>query len=235
MFDRVGRGSGYQMSRIPESEPSLLRLGSKLAGEPWTGRPATCVHPTLAAMARSVDDHSSPAGRPALKPFAQALVDTAQPGFDVSARLVAVCVSTALASPDQERITAHERTRLCAARQTALHLLHGHHDAPPAGERSAKEEARLCGAARWWMPVLGWVGLSEPFYRCLVTTEQVAEAVEVTARASGDDRDRRLRQLLKLGIAVVPSTEQTTEEGTATDESSTEREREPRLRGLSEE
>jgi hypothetical protein len=116
---------------------------------------------------------------------------------------VATCVSTALASPDERRISADERRRLRAARHTALYLLPGTDDAPPAGG-SEEERPRLCGTAAWWFPVLGWFRLGEPFYRCFVAPEQAAEAVVITSRASGAERDKRLRQLLKLSIAVSP-------------------------------
>ncbi|WP_132207638.1 hypothetical protein [Kribbella steppae] len=56
--------------------------------------------------------------------------------------------------------------------------------------------------ARCWLPVLGRLGWSEPFYRNVVATEHAAEAVAVTARASDDVR---LRGLLKQCLAVVDS------------------------------
>lgn len=201
MFDRAERRSGYQVSEVAEPDPCLLQLAAQLAGEPSTDRPA-CVHPVLSALARAVRDHTSTEGRAALKPLANDLVATAQPGLETCARLVAMCVSTALASPEQSRVTSDERKRLCAARSTALHLLERTCAALPSNEQSG---ARPCGAARWWLPVLGRCRLDEPFYRCFVAPEQVAEAVAVTARATGVDCDRRLRELLKLSIRVVPS------------------------------
>lgn len=203
LFDGAERRTGYQVSRTPEPDPCLLQLAAQLAGEPLTDRP-DCVHPTLGAIARAVHDNSSTAGRATLKPLAKDLVATARPGLETCARLVAMCVSTALASPDQSRITADERTRLCAARSTALHLLERTRAALPSDD-STDGVPRARGLARWWLPVLGWVRLDEPFYRCFVAPEQVAEAVAVAARAAGADCDRRLRELLKLSIGVVPS------------------------------
>lgn len=211
VYDGVERGPGYK--KLPPaasdgSDPSLdgclLEIVSQLAGEPWTDRP-TCVHPTLLAIARAVNDLSTDAGRMALRPLAPQLVGTARPGFEASARLVAVCVSTALVSPDPQRITADEIGRLDAARQTALHLLVGRNAGASTGVTPADDEPRLRGAARWWLPIFGLVRLSEPFYRCFVAGEQAAEAVAVTARASGTARDLRLRQLLTFCIAVSPA------------------------------
>ncbi|WP_433167208.1 hypothetical protein [Kribbella sp. CA-247076] len=174
--------SGY--GRVVRPDPCVMELVSKLAREPWTDRP-TCVHPTLSAVARAVHDHSSSAGRRALLPFASSFIDTARPGFEPAARVVALCVSTALAGGE---VTKDERVRLANAHWTALHLLTGQ-DEPG-------------GAARWWLPLLGRLGWSEPFYRTFVATEQAAEAVAVTARCPDGDRDLRLRQLLKQCLAA---------------------------------
>jgi len=161
-----------------------MELVSKLAREPWTDRPS-CVHPALSAVARAVHDHSSPAGRRALLPLAPSFIDTAQPGFEPSARLVSLCVSTALVGGE---LTGDERRRLSKAHQTAVHFLTG--------------QEQLAGAARWWFPVLDRVGQGESFYRNFVATEHAAEAVAVTARAADDVR---LRGLLKQCLAATGS------------------------------
>ena len=161
-----------------------MELVSKLAREPWTDRPA-CVHPVLGSVARAVHDHSSSAGRRTLLPLAPGFLGTAQPGFEPSARLVALCVSTALADGE---LAKDERSRLMNAHQTAMYLLAGRHE--PAG------------AARWWFPVLDRIGASEPFYRNFVATEHAAEAVAVAARGADDVR---LRGLLKQCLAVAGS------------------------------
>ena len=181
-------------------EKCLLEIVSKLAGEPWTDHP-TCVHPTLGAIARAVHDYSSATGRVALRPLAPAFIGTAHTGLETPARLVALCASTALAGAEPANITTNERGRLIAARRTALHLL----AEGEAGDSGDDDEPRLCGAARWWFPVLRRVALAEPFYRTFVATEQAAEAVAVTARASAADRDIRLRQLLRQCIAATPT------------------------------
>ncbi len=174
--------SGY--GRVARPDPCVMELVSKLAREPWTDRP-TCVHPTLSAVARAVHDHSSSAARRDLLPLASSFIGTARPGFEPSARVVALCVSTALAGGE---MTKDERLRLSRAHQTAIHLMTG------------REEPG--GSARWWLPMLGRFGWSEPFYRTFVATEQAAEAVAVTARGANGDRDVRLRQLLKQCLAA---------------------------------
>jgi hypothetical protein len=161
-----------EYGRVARPEPCVMELVSKLAREPWTDRP-TCVHPTLSAAARAVHDHSSPAGRRALLPLAPRFIDTARPGLDLSARVVALCVSTALT-------TGEESPRLRRAHEAALQLLMG--------------EGRL----PWWLR-FSW---SEPLYRTFVATEQVAEAVAVTALHANGDRDRQLRNLLKQCLSA---------------------------------
>jgi hypothetical protein len=191
-------------SSRPEGDGSLLQLISKLAGEPWTERP-TCVHAVLVSVASAAHDHSTEAGRVALRALAPRFIGTAQTGFETSARLAALCTSTALAGPDLRCITPDEEKRLVAARETALYLLRSGAGARDEELHAAADEPGLRGAARWWFPVLGAVRLSEPFYRCWVAGAQAAEAVAVTARTAGADRDSRLRQLLRLCLQLTLS------------------------------
>jgi hypothetical protein len=145
------------------------------------------VHPVLAAVARVVHDHCSAGGRRNLLPLAPLFLDTARPGFDLSARIVALCVSTALAGPGE--LAGDERSRLRNAQETAAYLLAGRPGAPPGGP------------IRWWLPALDRLKLSEPFYRTVVATEHAAEAVVVAAR--GGDHDVRLKRLLRQCLALA--------------------------------
>jgi len=183
-----------------DSPACILEVVSRLAGEPWTDRP-TSVHSTLGSIARVAYQQSSSEGRAALLPMARALVDTASIGFEAPARLVATCVATALASPDQDQITSEESQRLATARSTALYLLGRCGAGADDSDRDHVGDTR--GAPRWWMRLMDPVRLTEPFYRVMVAPDAAAAAVAVTARASGDDRDQRLRQLLRWCIAVT--------------------------------
>ncbi|GAA1558896.1 hypothetical protein GCM10009804_14600 [Kribbella hippodromi] len=169
--------NGY--GKVARADPCVMELVSRLAREPWTDRPA-CVHPVLSAVARAVHDHSSLSGRRELLPLAPRFIDTSRAGFEYSARLVALCVSTALTVGE---VRPDERRRIRAAHETALHLL-GAQDRPG-------------GVARWWLPALGRWG--EPFYRTFVAPEHAAEAVAVTARAANGEV--RVRALLKQCLA----------------------------------
>lgn len=183
-----------------DSPACILEVVSRLAGEPWTDRP-TSVHSTLGAIARVAYRQSSAEGRSALLPMARALVDTASIGYEAPARLVATCVATALASPDQDQITAEESHRLATSRSTALYLLGRCGAGTDDSDRDHVGDTR--GAPRWWMRLMDPFRLTEPFYRVLVAPDAAATAVAVTARASGADRDQRLRQLLRWCIAVT--------------------------------
>ncbi|TDO47183.1 hypothetical protein EV643_10975 [Kribbella sp. VKM Ac-2527] len=173
---------------VARAEPCVLEVVSKLAREPWTDRPS-CVHPVLGAVARAVHDHSSTAGRHALLSLAPGFLETARPGFELSARLVALCVSSALCCPGE--LTRDEQLRLTNDHRTALYLLNERPD-----------DAEPGGAARWWLPVFDRLNLSEPFYRTFVAPEHAAEAVAVAARTTDGDRDVRLKQLLRQCLAV---------------------------------
>lgn len=175
---------------IVRSERSLMEIVANLAGEPGTEQP-TCVEPALASIAQSAYKHCSDDGKAALLPMAPLLLETATRGVDTPARLVATCVSAALASPAPERITAEEARSLEQAQRTALFLLR---------RRDGAEPRRT---PRWWVRTLDPVGLTAPVYRMLVSPSVAAGAVAVMARASGSRHDRRLHQLVRWCVAVT--------------------------------
>lgn len=188
---------GSAPPQIPDG--TLMELTALLAGEPWTDHPES-VHPTLGSVARCVYDHSSLAARADLLPLAPSLIGTATAGLEIPARLVVTCVSTALSSPVPARIGAQESRRLHAARRTALYLLAR---ADAHGEEGVEGHAQPRLLTRVWLWALGPVPLAEPIYRRVVSAEVVAEAVAVTARASGDERDQRLSCLLRWCLALT--------------------------------
>jgi len=176
---------------------SLIELAARLGGEPGIDHPE-CVHPTLGAVARGVYEHSSDAAKPGLLPLAPSLLDSACTGLDLPARLVATCVSTALASPLRDRIDPGRAARLRAAGRTASYLMSRAGGVPGPGE-----DHRPRVATRMWVHLLAPFRLTEPVYRRLVSPGAVAEAVVVTAAASGDARDERLSRLLRWCIDLT--------------------------------
>lgn len=206
MHDELHRDRGAKPSRFlyalgsdagADQERRLMETAAYLAGEPGTDRPAS-VHPTLGSVARCVDDHSSPEVRPDLLCLAPALLGTAKVGLEIPARLVATCVSTVLASPERKRIAADELRRLSAARRTALFLLERSCGGHGVNAARADSDCTPRASSRMWLQVLDGVNLTESVYRRVVSPEVVAEAVAVAARASGEERDARLAQLLRL-------------------------------------
>jgi hypothetical protein len=181
----------------PPDRRRLMDLVGELAGE-WTDHPE-CVHPTLGAVARGVYEHSSEDARAALMPLAPSLLDTVCKGLDLSARIVATCASTALASPVPERIDADHSRRLEAARRTAFYLMARERASGSVGDGA--DAPRM--ATRTWVHLLQPFGLTEPWYRRVVSSQAAAEAVVVVARASGDARDERLSQLLRWCIDLA--------------------------------
>jgi len=175
----------------------LMELVGEMSGE-GTDHPE-CVHPTLGAVARGVFEHSSEGARAALVPLAPSLINTACTGLDLSARLVATCVSTALASPLPERIDADRARRLESARRTAFYLMARDGDGDSNGDQPDPPRT----ATRMWVHLLDPFRLTEPTYRRVVSPEAAAEAVVVVARASGDACDERLSQLLRWCIDLA--------------------------------
>lgn len=190
----------------PGADGSLMDVVGRLAGEPGIDHPS-CVHPVLGAVARSAYDLSSEKGRASLLPMAPSLLGTActgPAGLEMSARLVATCVSTAFAGAAIERIGDDESRRLETARRTALYLLAGCGATIGSGELTS-EDPQPRRITRWWLRALEPVRLTEPVYRVLVAPEMVARAVGTVARTSGEECDQRLRRLLRWCVAVAGS------------------------------
>jgi hypothetical protein len=196
--------AGRSWEELDPAERRLIDVVAVLAGEPWTEWPSR-VHPALVAVAHGVHEHSSRVGREALLPMAPTLVDTARRGLETSARVVATCVSTALASPGPERITDEEHERLCLAHETARYLLaRGSQGRVPAGrlgEAGQADDADARARAAWWVRLPGATLLVEPVYRRFAAPDAAALAVAVAARARATDRDLRLRRLLRWCVA----------------------------------
>ena len=236
MSDRVARRHGLHAVHGPHAVPldgpsppaeapelSLPYAVSVLADEPAVDWPSR-VHPALVAVARGVHEHSSRAGRAALLPMAPTLLDTARPGLETSAMIVATCTSTALTSPDAERITEHEYARLQADHRTAAYLLQR-----AGSDGSAETTLHTAGERRppvpRWVRVLWWVGLTEPLYRRFSAPDAAAHAVAVTARASGGACDQCLRRLLRRCVALVPTPARCAADVTASDQGAFRRKR----------
>ncbi|GAA2423022.1 hypothetical protein GCM10010191_38630 [Actinomadura vinacea] len=87
--------------RLPGDRACVMELVSVLNGEPWSDHPR-CVHPVLAAVARTVNDLVGPSASERLAALAPEMIGTAQAGRDAGARLVARCAEQALRRPPRD-------------------------------------------------------------------------------------------------------------------------------------
>jgi hypothetical protein len=93
----------------PEDGACLMEYVSVLAGRPFSDRPS-CTDPTLAMVARMVNDASTDRGRGELSRFAVALARTPRTGAVEAARLVLTVVTAAAAAlGSPARLQRHER------------------------------------------------------------------------------------------------------------------------------
>ena len=184
--------------RTPRRGASLTEVASLLAGEPWSDRPG-CTHPLLAALARLVNDHTSDARRHELLTLAADLADR-RGDDDTWIRLpVAVAASTILDVPEPtQRILAAGLRRaepLCI-------------DAGPALAETLQDTratlALVPGATTWveMRPRHPPADLTE--FARHTAPAMVRCTVEGLVTAQHPDLDRRLHDLLRVGIAACP-------------------------------
>jgi len=85
----------------------FMEFASYLAGERWSDHPA-CTHPTLAALARDVNDLSSDLGRARLTSLIHRVVGLTpeSPGFAIDLALVAARAALPVASYERQRALA---------------------------------------------------------------------------------------------------------------------------------
>lgn len=81
--------------RRPEQGACVMELTAVLSGERFSDHPR-CTDPTLAAVARAVNDYSSEAARQRLSVFAPELSTAAPAGVAAAAAIVRRCVLTAM-------------------------------------------------------------------------------------------------------------------------------------------
>jgi hypothetical protein len=162
--------------KLPGDEACVMELVSVLGGEPWSDRPR-CVHPTLAAVARLVNDRVSDSGRERIAAMGPRMVDTADTDPSACARLVVRCTELALGQDPGPL-----RNELEFARGTARYLL---------------SPVNPCTwPVRLTLAVLRRIGLLDRMYGYNATL-QVTRAVAVAAQEATED------QLLTLLDACV--------------------------------
>ncbi|MPZ88266.1 MAG: hypothetical protein GEU81_09365 [Nitriliruptorales bacterium] len=180
--------------RSPRKGACFMELASYLAGERWSDHPA-CTHPLLAALARSVNDCTSDAGRPRLAVLVPSVIGLTSDDLHVDARIALRCARTALP------VVAAERQRVMAVAILASERVLAALDQRPPG--SLEEVSRLAleqvpHAARWARRFTREVRKPPPErgFRRHAAPGIVSSAVEGIARACVAEPDEMLRGLL---------------------------------------
>lgn len=93
--------------RTPRQGACFMEFASYLAGEKWSDHPA-CTHPTIAALARDVNDLTSEAGRALLAPLIHRVVGLTSddPRFGIEIALRAARAALPIASMERQRALA---------------------------------------------------------------------------------------------------------------------------------
>jgi hypothetical protein len=178
-----------------------MEYASWLAGEKWSDHPA-CTHPSLASLARMVNDCSSDAARGELVTLIPSVVGLngtdPQIGLLVAAR--AASVALPIASEGRQRALAAGILRcdelLADSRDPAV---------APARERIVESLRLTPGAADWAHSFLAASGSLNPRSTALMTDAIIRTAVVGIAEACVTDQDARLRALLVAAIGDVQS------------------------------
>ncbi len=198
--------------RIPEFMPVLSRgrhrrqsagggcfmeFASYLAGQRWSDHPS-CTHPLLAALARSVNDHMSDAGRPLLAPLIPSVVGLNSEDIELDLAIALRCARTAIPVVDAER------ARVLAVALLATERFHADRTGRPPGELSPASERALKSApdadrwARRFIQQMGSVEIRN--FRGGVAVSTVRHAVPAIAQAPVADPDSLLFELLAGAI-----------------------------------
>lgn len=152
--------------KLPGDQACVMELVSVLNGEPWSDHPRS-VHPTLAAVARLVNDHVSDTGRARIATMAPRIAGTADAGPLAGARLVVRCTDLAL-----RHDPGPLRGELEFARSTARYRL--------------SPDDPCTWPVRWTLALLGRIGLLDRMYGYNATL-QVTRAVAVATREATEN------------------------------------------------
>lgn len=185
--------------RTPRKGACFMEMASYLAGERWSDHPA-CTHPTLAALARSVNDGTSDAGRGALAPLIPSVVGLDGDDPLLPARLALLCATRALPVVAEERQRVMAVAALAADRVLARSDGRGPGSGLLATTREALASVPLAAAWARGFPTAGDVSLAA--HRRHAVPHVVASAAAGIARSCTADPDALLRALLVEAIAT---------------------------------
>lgn len=178
-----------------------MEYASWLAGEKWSDHPA-CTPPSLASLARMVNDCSSDAARGELVTLIPSVIGLN--GTDPHIALLVAARAGSVALP----IASEGRQRALAAgilRCDELLAASGDPAVAAARDRIAEALRLTPGAADWAHAFLAASGSLNPRSTALMTDAIIRTAVVGIAEACVTDQDARLRALLVAAIADVQS------------------------------
>lgn len=185
--------------RNPRKGACFMELASYLAGERWSDHPG-CTHPLLAALARSVNDHTSDAGRPRLAELIPSVIGLTGDDVRVDARVALLCATTALP------VASAERQRVMAVSVLACERVLAEVEGRPEGgleEASRSAFGHVPDAARWAGRFARQTRTSPQAFRRHGAPHIVGYAVQAIAEACVPAPDDMLRDLLASAIELT--------------------------------
>lgn len=182
----LGRGK----HRTPKSGACFMEYASYLAGEKWSDHPS-CTHPSLAALARLVNDCSTDAARAELVTLIPSVVGLLGDGRRTSLALVARSIAAAVP------VASHGRQRALAA--GALRCLPLIEDGDTR-ELISSALAQVPDSTRWATQFVQASGPLDPKLIDRMFDAIIRTAVIGIAEACVADPDERMRTLLASAI-----------------------------------
>lgn len=183
--------------RNPKSGACFMELASYLAGERWSDHPS-CTHPLLAALARSVNDHTTDVNRSRLAPLVPSVIGLRSDDLHVDVRIALRAARTALP------VVAEERQRVMAVSVLAAERMLDTIDGRPVGtlEQASVDALGTAPLATQWARRFSRLTSTRPKgFRKHAAPATVAYAVDGIARAVLPDTDTALGDLLEATIA----------------------------------
>ena len=187
--------------RTPRRGACFMELASLLAGERWSDHPS-CTHPLLAQLARQINDHTSDAGRQQLLPLIPSVVG--RHGDDRTWLTLAVAVA---ASPILDVPEATQRALAAGLVRAEQLCVQTGPDLATVMREARLALERVPGAARWVERLGVRDRINEKTFTKRCAPTMVRCAVDGIVRSDSPDSDRRLRELLEVGIAACPQPE----------------------------
>ncbi|MGB0101332.1 MAG: hypothetical protein WBP61_13720 [Nocardioides sp.] len=180
--------------RTPKRGACFMELASVLAGEPWSDHPS-CTHPLLGQLARQVNDLTTDAGRQHLATLIPSVVG--RHGVGLTSFRLSVTVAT------RQLLELPESTQ----RVLSAGLFRAEQICPDEAIRDqARDALALVPGALAWVESIARDRIDAHTYaaRCAPTMVRCSVEGVVLNAAPGAEADRRLRDLLEVGIATCP-------------------------------